>query len=86
MNFSYSNHALEQMKLRNLSMVLVEEVLKDPDEVIQYEDLSIYQAIVEAGKSKKYLIRVFVNIKKEPALVVTVYRTSKIDKYYESEI
>jgi hypothetical protein len=32
------------------------------------------------------LIRIFVNINKTPALIVTVYRTSKIEKYYEGKI
>ena len=44
----------------------------------------IYQAIVNFEEEGKYLVRVFVNLAKEPPLVITVYRTSKIEKYYES--
>ena len=33
---------------------------------------------------KEYLVRVFVDIDRDPAEVVTVYRTSKIDKYWET--
>jgi hypothetical protein len=30
---------------------------------------------------KKYLIRIFINDKKNPKLIITVYKTSKIKKY-----
>ena len=34
---------------------------------------------------QEYLVRVFVDIDREPAEVVTVYRTSKIGKYWRTE-
>jgi hypothetical protein len=34
---------------------------------------------------KRYLVRVFVDVDRSPAEVVTVYRTSKIEKYWRSE-
>jgi hypothetical protein len=33
----------------------------------------------------RYLVRVFVDVDRSPAEVITVYRTSKIDKYWRSE-
>jgi hypothetical protein len=43
----------------------------------------VYQSLLELGDPPKtYLLRVFVDIDREPADVVTVYRTSKVDKYW----
>lgn len=86
MEIAYSNHALKQMRLRNIGMDLVESVLNSPDEIIEFGSLTIYQAITKTGEVKKYLVRVFVNKEKDPVHVVTVYKTSKINKYYEGEI
>jgi predicted GIY-YIG superfamily endonuclease len=35
--------------------------------------------------AKQYLVRVFVDVDREPAEVITVYRTSKIDKHWRAE-
>jgi hypothetical protein len=40
-----------------------------------------YQSRVTLAE-KPYLLRVMVDETKQPAVVVTVYRTSKIDKYW----
>lgn len=34
---------------------------------------------------REYLIRVFIDIDREPAEVVTAYRTSKIEKYWRDK-
>jgi hypothetical protein len=36
-------------------------------------------------EGRTYLIRVFVDVDRSPAEVVTAYRTSKIDKYWRNE-
>jgi len=42
----------------------------------------IYQSKIAPGKPHKaYLLRVIVDIDREYPAVVTVYRTSKVDKY-----
>ncbi|HUJ72373.1 MAG TPA: hypothetical protein VLZ30_09015 [Verrucomicrobiae bacterium] len=42
-----------------------------------------YQSLVDfAGKS--YLLRLFVNETVDPAVVATLYRTSKIKKYWRT--
>ena len=46
----------------------------------------VLQSIVRDINEQRFLIRVFLNINKTPALVVTVYKTSKIEKYYEGKI
>ena len=85
MNFIFSQHALEQMKERGISKETVENIVTNPDQIMTLEDLTVFQGI-EKGDKTLFLIRVFVNIRKNPNVVVTVYRTSKIDKYYEGKI
>jgi hypothetical protein len=81
MRFKYSKHALEQMRIRKIHMVTVDDVLKHPDkQIADQTGLSVYQKTIQVGE-KYYLYRVFVNHHKNPPLVVTVYKTSKLNKY-----
>jgi hypothetical protein len=79
----YSRHALEEMRRRGISEALVERVLNSPDQQVSQERDGIVarQAIVEFPDGRSFLLRLFVN-PAEPATVVTVYRTSKIGKYW----
>jgi len=76
MNFEFSRHALEQMELRGISKQTVEKILANPQQIKEEDNKKVYQSII-----KKYLIRIFVNDKKNPKLIITVYKTSKIKKY-----
>ena len=80
--FSISNHAREQMELRGISEEVLMKILNVAQQVITEGDKRIYQSIINF-EDGNYLVRIFVNIEKEPFNVITVYRTSKIDKYYE---
>lgn len=86
MSFVFSNHALDQMNSRGLSHELVLEVLNNPGEIVEYENLKIYQSVRHEDDGKPFLIRVFVDPENEPGLVITAYKTSKIRKYYEGKI
>ena len=80
-NIKFSNHAVEQINNRGLAFSEVEDVLINPDQILhEVEDISVYQKIVYKI-NKPYLYRVFVNTKKNPNLVITAYKTSKINKY-----
>jgi len=86
MNFIFSKHAEEQLGRRLLGRSTVESVVLKPDQVIQDEndeDIAIYQSLVKEDDTM-FLYRVFVNVKVQPNVIVTLYRTTKIDKYYES--
>ncbi len=85
MKFDFSKHALEQMDLRQIGKAVVRKILNDPGQVLEENGKRIYQSIVTT-RGKEYLIRIFVNYHKDPNLVITVYKTSKISKYYEGEI
>ena len=81
MNFEFSKHALEQMELRGIQKGIVKKILAHPEQIKDEKGEKVYQSIVN-----KYLIRIFVNDKRNPKLIITVYKTSKIKKYYESKI
>jgi hypothetical protein len=83
MNFRLSNHALEEVQKRKIPISFVETVLKNPQQTIQQnEEITIYQSQLDFGTGKLYLLRVFVNITVDPAVAVTVYRTSQIQRYW----
>lgn len=81
--FKFSKHALEQMELRGISKEIVRKILLAPDQIKTEDGQKVYQSIIDDGDC---LIRIFVNYKKNPKIIITVYKTSKIRKYYESKI
>jgi hypothetical protein len=81
MRFKYSNHALEQIQNRQLDKAIVDDTIIYPEKQLTDETgLKVYHKTVQEN-DKYYLYRVFVNHDKKPPLVVTVYKTSKIEKY-----
>lgn len=82
-----SNHARTQMSERGITEEMVMEIVSAPQQTVtQGEEKMIYQSIKyfkEDGRN--FLVRVFVNIIKQPNLVITVYRTTKIEKYWQNE-
>ncbi len=82
--YEFTNHARLEMQRRTVTEHEVQFVLATPE---QSEEVRVgrcvYQSrVTSAISSKMFLIRVFVDIDRDPAEVVTVYRTSKIDKYW----
>jgi hypothetical protein len=86
MDYLFSQHALNQMELRSIPREIIDGILSEPDQKIEQDDLMVFQSIIKDLHEQQFLFRVFVNVHKEPPLVVTVYRTSKIEKYYEGKI
>ena len=81
-----SVHVQKEMARRGIPLVVLESVLAAPaQKVPEHGDVVCYQSKVEINH-KPYLVRVMVNEKATPAKVVTVYRTSKINKYWKARI
>ncbi len=78
-------HARFEAERRGISEEVLRQVLTAPEQRIY----------VRAGREvlqsrfpfqgKTYLVRVFVDVDRLPAEVVTAYRTSKIEKYWRNE-
>jgi len=85
MNFRFSNHALEEMEKRKVPISFVEAVLENPQQTLQQDaEITIYQSQIDFGTGKLYLLRVFINTTIDPAIVVTVYRTSQSKKHWRN--
>lgn len=83
MNFIFSNHALQELQRRGIQRALVESVLNNPQQIVtEKEGKKAYQSQVDFGGGKIFLLRVIVADRIEPSVVVTVYRTSQIAKYW----
>jgi len=75
------------MERRGLSPETIERVLLAPEQREQVRPgRDVLQSRGSAEKSEKvYLVRVFVDLDREPAEVVTAYRTTKLRKYWREE-
>jgi hypothetical protein len=84
LEFVFTDHALFEMARREISQEHVRNVLANPEQVEKIkEGRAVYQAKHKMGEPPKtYLLRVFVDIDRKPPYVVTVYRTSKVEKYW----
>jgi len=85
-NVILSKHAKEQMEARGISEEQVWGVVQDSEQTIEHDDEKIIlQSRVTLDDGKNYLIRVFINVIKDPNLIITVYKTGKIKKYWKNE-
>ena len=86
MNFKFSSHALEEMERRGIALEMLESVLYFPQQVVAERDgKKAYQSQIDFGGGRIYLLRAIVNDALDPAIVITVYRTRNIPKYWRSE-
>ncbi len=83
-DFVFTAHALTEMARRDISQEDVRNILANPEQMeMVREGRAVYQAKLEMGEpTKAYVLRVFVDVDRKPPYVVTVYRTSKIEKYW----
>ncbi|MFM6975725.1 MAG: DUF4258 domain-containing protein [Sphingobacteriaceae bacterium] len=79
---AFSKHALGQIQLRGIDIQKVMAILEDPSQRIQEDGLTVFQGLITEN-GRPMLLRIFVNLLKQPPLVVTVYKTSKIYKYWQ---
>ena len=88
MDLIISNHAREQMFRRGINHETVLMVVSRSDQTIANSEepaIVIYQSLINED-NQKFLLCVFVNVNKHPNVVVTLYKTTKISKYYESKV
>ncbi len=72
-----STHAIDQMNARRISVEQVRMVLDEPEQVFPVRP----GRVVAQGMIDRHLLRVFVDVDRSPPQVVTVYRTTKLEKY-----
>jgi hypothetical protein len=79
--FRISGHAKEQIRIRGLSIQIIEMVWDDPDSVLPESSGVICLQKIVLENNKPYLYRVFINLENEPPIIITAYKTSKFWKY-----
>lgn len=80
-----SGHARAEAARRDIPAETVLRVAASPQQVVEgYGGLRVHQSQVEFADGRLYLVRVVVNDAVDPGRIVTVYRTSKVEKYWRS--
>lgn len=75
-------HAALEMQRRRVAETIARSVLGAPEQRYSVRSgRDVLQSRV-AFADKIYLVRVFVDVDRSPAEVVTVYRTSRVEKYW----
>ncbi len=87
MNYVFTSHARFEMQRRGLSEDRVRQVLEAPEQRWEVRPgRHVLQSKISIGEpSKTYVVRVIVDVDRQPNEVVTAYRSSKIDKYWRQE-
>ena len=86
-NYRITDHARDEMARRQVTEEDVAKVLAAPEqsETVR-EGRKVYQSRLQSGEPPStYLLRVFVELDRDPPEVVTVYRTSKVAKYWRTK-
>lgn len=86
MAFRLTRHAEEEMARRLIPPETLEAVLGNPQQVVPAKrGKKTYQSQVRFADGRMFLVRAIVDDRTEPPTVVTVYRTTKVRKYWRSE-
>lgn len=83
--FRLSRHAHEEITRRAIPEEVVMDVLRNPEQRVALPNRRMVLQSRVALEGKMYLVRVIVVAQDEGQLVVTVYRTSKLAKYWRKE-
>jgi hypothetical protein len=68
---------------RGISAELLGQIIQSPQQIVpESMGRKAYQSVIDFKTGKKFLVRVIVEDENDLPIVVTVYRTSKIHKYW----
>ncbi len=82
MNFVLTDHARSEAQRRQIPLEWIESTMMQPEQVSSgTNNRKVYQSRIVAD-GKTYLVRLIVEDGHQPPVVVTVYRTSKLEKYW----
>ena len=84
LRYRITDHAKMEMRRRRITEADITRALSNPEQVDEVGNgRVIFQSRIEIGETPKaYLLRVIVDIDRNPPVVVTAYRTSKVEKYW----
>lgn len=83
MNVLLLKHLKSQAKEREINADLIKETLVNPEQIVpDKKGLKVAQKKYADKNGKEFLIRIIFREEKDLRVGVTVYRTSKIKKYW----
>ena len=77
MPIKFTRHALQQMQNRGIKKEEVIQTINDPEKLGKNSGNNL---IAEKSFGRK-LLRVFYRVEDEDKLIITAYKTSKVEKY-----
>jgi hypothetical protein len=83
-DYILTDHAVRELRRRGLDKQEIDGVLKNPGQQLNLRPGRVVLQSKTQDGGTEYLLRVFVDIDRNPAEVVTAYRTSKIAKYWRN--
>ena len=85
-DYVITDHATIELTRRRLSTEVIDSVLRNLEQRFEVRPhrVVLQSRVQESGS--EYLVRVFVDIDRVPAEVVTSYRTSKVSKYWRDDV
>ena len=83
-DYTIMDHAAFEIDRRGFKRETIDQVLENPEQRFDVRPgrVVLQSRIQESGR--EFLIRVFVDVDRRPAEVVTAYRTTKIAKYWRA--
>ncbi|MEO8611796.1 MAG: hypothetical protein ABI690_28110 [Chloroflexota bacterium] len=83
MEIRLTDHAEKQIAYRELGQQQIIQIALNPEQIIAEPDLPLIaqSRVIEDGKI--YLIRIAFRDEDQIRLVITVYKTSKVSKYWQ---
>jgi len=85
MDFVLSEHAFKQIARRQIPEPLLRRLLDEPQQVVPAKrGRRTYQSVVTI-QGRRVILRAFVIERTTPPTVASVYYSSKIKKYWQSE-
>jgi Domain of unknown function (DUF4258) len=85
MKFHLTNHVLQKLEQRKIPIQYLETLLKNPQQILpDKNDRKIFQSQFLFENGKTYLLRAIVTDSTKPAIVLTVYKTNQIKRYWRN--
>ena len=84
-DYILTDHAVQDLARRGVGIDDIDAVLRNPGQRVKLRTGQIVLQSRTHRGGTEYLLRVFVDTDRNPAEVVTAYRTSKIAKYWRNE-
>lgn len=84
----FTTHSEEQMRARNISTEEVEDTVQNPQQQLPaVRGRQVFQSqYFDFVEQKNMLMRVIVEPQDEDLVVISVYKTSKVSKYWREEL